>query len=374
MRKALIAVTAFLLLAAPARADWLQDTLTFQSRLGDPLPLVNAPWVGTHNSFNTTTEPPTLSSRDPNQKLSLTQQLDIGVRSLELDVHNIAGRAIVCHGRGADEGHAGCTTERPFAARLAEIRGWLDAHPSEILLLYLEDHLQGLYDVGAQVLRDGLGDKLYLPPPGGCTQLPHEVTRREIRGAGKQVIVMSNCGEGAAWPSLVFASDERAKYEGGPRDFTERFPACDYSGRFQRFYEDSTRLSATVDQADGKAPAPLTPAITRAMTKCGVDLIGFDQLTADDGRLAATIWSWAPGQPSGSGCVLMRARFKVAPCTVRRRFACRAADGAITVSSRRAIYAKRPKGCRRAIPRTGYEAAKLRQASGGRAVWLKLRV
>ncbi len=374
MRRTLLVLTAFLVLAAPARADWLQDALAFQYHLGDPLPMVNAPWVGTHNSFNSPTEPGTLSSQDPNQKLSLSGQLDIGVRSLELDVHNIAGTPIVCHGEGADQAHLGCSTERTLAARLPEIRSWLDAHPSEVLLLYLEDHLEGAYDTGAQVLRQGLGDKLYLPPPGSCTQLPHALTRNQIRAAGKQVIIMSNCGEGTAWRSLVFASDERAKDEGGPRDFTVRYPQCDYSDRFQRFYEDSTKLSATVDQTNGLPPAPLTPAITRAMTKCGVDLLGFDQLTSTDGRLAATIWSWAPGQPSGTGCVLMRTRFRVAPCTARHRFACRAADGRLTVSPTRAIWKRRPRGCRRGLPRTGYEAAKLRDASGGKAVWLKLRV
>ncbi len=371
MRKAVLLVVLLLVPAAPAQADWLQDALAFQYRLGNPVPLVNAPWVGTHNSFNSPTEPGTLSSQDPNQKLSLTQQLDIGVRSLELDVHNIAGTPIVCHGRGADEGHAGCTTERPFAARLAEINGWLDAHPKEILLLYLEDHLEGAYDTGARVLQDGLGSKLYLPPPGGCTQMPHELTRRQIAAAGKQVLVMTNCGEGTAWRSLGFASDERAEHEGGPRDF-EPDEACGYLDHFQRFYEDSTKLSAAIDQSNGLAPAPMTPAVTRAMVNCGADLLGFDQLTAADGRLAATIWSWAEGQPSGTGCVLLRKRFRVAGCGARHRFACRT-RGALTVSPKRAVWSRRPRGCRRAVPRTGYEAAQLRAAAGGKAVWLKLR-
>lgn len=374
MRKALLVVLLLLVPAAPARADWVQDTLAFQYRLGNPLPLVNAPWVGTHNSFNARGEPGTLSEQDPNQKLSLTQQLDLGVRSLELDIHNIGGTPIVCHGRGADEGHAGCTTERPFSERLAEIRAWLDAHPDQVLLLYLEDHLEGAYDTGAQVLRDGLGPKLYVPPAGGgCTQMPHELTRRQVLAAGKQVIPMSNCGEGTAWPSLVYASDERAEHEGSPRDFKPD-EECGYLDHFQRFYEDSTRLSAAVDQSNGIAPAPLTPDITRQMVACGVDLLGFDQLTADDGRLAATIWSWAKGQPSGSGCVLMRKRFRVASCAARHRFACRAADGTLSVSAKRAFGIKRPRGCRRAVPRTGYEAAQLRAASGGKALWLRLRV
>ncbi len=361
---------ALLLFVAPARADWQQDALAFQYRLGNPLPLVNAPWVGTHNSFNSPEEQRALN--DPNQKVSMSAQLDMGVRSLEIDIHNIVGTPVVCHGEGADTGHLGCSTERTLAQRLPEVRSWMDAHPDQVLLLYLEDHLEGGYDAGAAVVRQILGDRLYLPPSGSCTQLPHEVSRKQILATGKQAIIMGNCGEGTAWRSLVFASDERAKFEGSPRDFTTPYPTCDYRDHFQRFYEDSTNLTAAVDKQNGIAPAPLTPAVTRAMTKCGVDLLGFDKLTADDGRLGATVWSWAQGQPSGPGCVLMRTRFKVAPCAAKHRFACRTAAG-WTVSAKRAAYRRKPKGCRRGLPRTGYEAAQLRDASGGKAVWLKLR-
>ncbi|MEA2123426.1 MAG: hypothetical protein QOI80_208, partial [Solirubrobacteraceae bacterium] len=177
MRRSLIACLICLTFPASAAAEdyahsWLHRTLAFQYRIGATEPLVNAPWVGTHNSFNTRTEPPTLSGEDANQKLSLTQQLDIDVRSLELDIHNINGTPVVCHGRGADQAHFGCTTERTFAERLTEIRDWLDAHPHQVLLLYLEDHLEGAYDAGAQMLDDVLGAKLYKPPANTCAPMP----------------------------------------------------------------------------------------------------------------------------------------------------------------------------------------------------------
>src|SRR4051812_11636050 len=48
-------------LAAPAAAS-TTDTLVFQHRLADDVGFANAPWVGTHNSFNSVAEMgPTLS-------------------------------------------------------------------------------------------------------------------------------------------------------------------------------------------------------------------------------------------------------------------------------------------------------------------------
>ena len=62
-------------------------SLRLQRALGDRLPLVDGLWIGTHNSFNSTSESPTLSQSDSNQQLSLTDQLRLDVRSLELDAH-----------------------------------------------------------------------------------------------------------------------------------------------------------------------------------------------------------------------------------------------------------------------------------------------
>jgi hypothetical protein len=364
----------FVVLAAPARADWLQDTLDFQYRLGNAKPLVNAPWVGTHNSFNSSTEPPTLSGEDNNQVLSLSGQLDIGVRSLELDIHNINGTPVVCHGRGADQAHFGCTTERTLAERLPEIRDWLDKHPRQILLLYLEDHLEGAYDAGAQMLDDVLGAKLYKPPANACAPMPLELTRRAIAKAHKQVLAISSCGEGTAWRGLIFDDAAREKFEGGADDF-KPYPECDYSDHFQRFFEDSTYLSFGVDTVSGATPSPgLTPEVTAQMTKCGVDLTGFDKLTADDGRLAASVWSWAKGQPGKGACTIMgpNGRLRATGCRRRHAFACQTPAGAFAIDKRRRRYARHK--CRVALPRTGYEAAKLHDAlvaAGLRAAWIK---
>ena len=58
-----------------------------QRRLQEDTPLRHATFVATHNSYNSYAYRPTPSRMDANQTYSLTDQLDMDVRRLELDVH-----------------------------------------------------------------------------------------------------------------------------------------------------------------------------------------------------------------------------------------------------------------------------------------------
>ena len=59
---------------------------------------------------------------------------------------------------------------------LTQIRGWMDRHPRQVLLLYLEGHLddQAGYDLGAADLEAVMGNLIYRPAAGGarCEPLP----------------------------------------------------------------------------------------------------------------------------------------------------------------------------------------------------------
>src|SRR3954454_2683015 len=68
--------------------SWTHRTLAFQYQLGNDVGFVNAPWLGTHNSFNSIAQlGPALSSSDANQQLSLVDQLRMDMRSIEIDIH-----------------------------------------------------------------------------------------------------------------------------------------------------------------------------------------------------------------------------------------------------------------------------------------------
>ena len=395
---ALIAVTAPIPAVQAADRAWVQRALGLQYELAGDVALRNAPWIYTHNSFNSPAEmgPGAISSKDPNQKISIVDQLDEGVRHLEIDTHLFPSPSdprvgalgpVVCH---ALNNHGGCSAEKPLYVVLGEVRGWLRAHPSQVVMIYLESHLDTAagYDAGADEVQSTLGDVLYKPRSGGrrCDPLPLELTRDQMRAAHKQVLAFGPCGEGTRWRGLVH--DESLRVTGSPNAGLRDFPDCgpdftraEYQAKPIRYYEDSTQLSKQVN--NGRTD-PVTVPIVQRMTRCGVDLIGFDQLVRGDPRLEAEIWSWAPGEPSEAGpCAVQRAdgRWQARACTQRHRAACRDASGGWRISrigaeaGAAARLCGRP-GLRSAVPRTGYEGQLLRVAAaraGAGSVWLGLR-
>jgi hypothetical protein len=385
------------------RESWLHRTAAFQYRLANGVPFRDAPWLGTHNSFNSVSDPPTLSKTDSNQQLTIPQQLDSDMRALELDVHwvpslDAAGQkaVVVCHGRGPDEQHFGCTNERRFGFELKQIAGWLAGHRGQVLLLYLEDELgdPAGYVETVATLESVLGPRIYHPGKDqgkDCADLPLEVSRNAVRAAGRQVVLVGNCRSG--WASEVFGWDD-VHVESGSTSKYRDFPNCDasygrdvYDAKLVRYYEDSTFVSAAVDPTATPAQAAaemLKPAKVFAMTRCGVNLFGFDQLLPDDGRIEASIWGWAPGKPDrpDGRCAIQRSdsRWATRTCSTKRRAAC-LVDGNWHVTGKSYTHPAARAECRRrggtlGLPRTGYENATLRRAAPGDAhdLWIDYRL
>jgi hypothetical protein len=392
--------------------SWLHRTLDYQYELGSAVPFRDAPWVGTHNSFNSTSEFPTISHTDSNQQLSLTHQLRIDVRSLELDVHWLpsphaggAAAPVVCHGRGRGELHAGCTTERLLTDTLDEVATWLRAHDDQVLLLYVEDHVdtpEGYGPTAAVLdtrLRDERGRSLVYKPAAssGCADLPLDLTRNRVRKAGAQVVmVTSSCnGSNAAWRGLVFDWDD-VEVESRAHGYRDA-PVCDqdpdgdgspeygrdvYAAKLVRYYEDSTWISQAAEPTGlGSPDDGLTPETVARMSRCGVDLLGFDQILPRDGRLAALAWSWAENEPSRAGdCTIQRSdgRWIARRCTKRHRAACRRPDGrwvvtATALPAEPAFRACSQRSAAPALPRTAAENHALHEAAraaGADGVWL----
>lgn len=370
--------------------------LDLQRTLGDGLPLQAGLWIGTHNSANSTSEEPTLSQSDSNQQLSLTDQLRLDVRSLELDPHwfpslRSAGRApVLCHAQPAPA-HVGCSTERLLSDGLTELRSWLVANPDEVVLLYLEDHLEGKegHDRASADVLAALGDRLYAPAGSECTQLPLDLTRNAVRAAGKQVVVMTGgCRRdvGTAWQGVAFAEmvreeDRPVGYGGYPR-CGGNDPAGE-DGVFRRYFEDSTFLNSAATLGGAATPDDgITPDTAAAMTRCGVDLLGLDQLVPGDGRLDALVWSFAPGQLDQAGVAVQRAsdgRWESVVGERRLPVACRLPDGSWTLSGLGPRDSANGRcaglGGTFDVPRRGRDAQLLleaQRAAGAGRVWLAL--
>jgi hypothetical protein len=200
-----------------------------------------------------------------------------------------------------------------------------------------------------------------------------------VLAAGKQVLVISGCHSGTGWNGSVFSGAARAQDETGPAAYGEdgscdpaRQPAA-FDSHLLRVFEDSTALSATVDQSS----VPITAKKAATLQRCAVDITGFDQLLPGDPRLAASVWSWASSEPAATGdCAVQTAEgWHAVPCSGRNAFACRTASG-WSVDTKAAPFAAargRCKGAQVGTPRYGYEAVQLAAAMSAvrvSTVWL----
>jgi hypothetical protein len=395
--------------------SWVHGTAKFQYELGNSLPLRDAQWIGTHNSFNNLADGGlldslTVSHLDSNQQLSLTQQLDIDVRAIELDLHYIprlellGSKAVtVCHGQPPSSANLGCTTEPLFTKLLPTIASWLNApsHGNQVIMLYLEDEMNDAKAYAStvatleKVLRRPDGSSLIYHPntaqraANGCTPLPLGVSRADIAASGSQVILVGSCAPG--WSTDVFDWND-THVESGSTPGYQPYPTCDatygasvYAAKLVRYFEDTTLVSALLNPTTPPAnPNALTPIKVQSMTNCGVNLFGLDQLLPEDGRIQGTLWSWAPDEPKAGagGCTLQGAdsRWVAAPCADVHPAACQATDGTWSVTPTAVAFDDATAACAAlgstfALPRAGDQNSALHavaDASGG--AWLNYRI
>jgi hypothetical protein len=194
--------------------SWLAHALADQRTLDDDQPLQEEFWAHTHNSFDAESYAPTLYGTDPNQLYTITDQLRMGVRAIEIDLHWAiepdGQRVAVCHGHQFDLTaiifHFGCGVNDPRPEdRFSEIRTWLDAHPGEFVLLYLENQMENnptAHDEATAAIEKTLGPLVYRPATK-CAPMPMDMTRHQLRDSGKRILIVGNCGPGS-WGSWVF--------------------------------------------------------------------------------------------------------------------------------------------------------------------------
>jgi len=385
--------------------SWAHRALTMQRDLDDAAPLLDEMVVHTHNSFNSSSYPTTLTNQDPNQMYGLENQLRMDVRFLELDLHWVpsiygtpatGGYAVtLCHGTGVDAGpttvHVGCSVDRPFTDGLAEIRMWLNANPHEVVFLYLENQMTGnptAHQIAADAIKQYLGDLVLTTPAGKpCAPMPMSTSRAAMRAQGKRVLIVGNCGPGA-WGTYVYERGPNwDESDEGQGNTYPAFPKClelrgphHYDTHWIRWYEDSTWLTAMTGGGGFSTADEIA-----SMVRCGVQMPGMDQAAPDDGRLPAFVWSWAPNEPAGTGqCAAQGtdARFRATVCTQPMPFACVDGGGDWHVTKARGPWANGFAACGRefpgshfGVPPNGYRNELLRQARPASApgVWLNYR-
>lgn len=386
---------------AAFEASWLARALALQSQLDRDVPLAQALLPHTHNSANSTAYAPSVSTLDANQVLSLTDQLRLGIRAIEIDVHwtpNPSGdpsnglRAVVqCHGEPvatpAGTLHAGCSTDTPLVDLLEEVRTWLDrpANADEVLLLYLENALDDdpvAHATAVAAIKTRLGGLVAQPTADedeDCLPLPVNRSKQQLLDAGTRVLITGNCGPGG-WDDWVFERYPSWDESGGSTFHcrTER-DLINFETTLVRRYEDSTWLSAMVGAGSHRDAETMTE-----MVRCGVNLVGFDQLHPGDDRLPSLVWSWRTDEPAvdaAGECTALGAdaRFFADDCAVPRPVACRTADGDWAVAPDAVAWASGDSACQSSghvgagTPVNGWDNDRLREAAdlaGVSEVWL----
>ena len=291
--------------------SWAGQALSAQRLWDFDLPLADSNIIGTHNSFNSGVYSGPISYLDPNQVDSIYNQLRMGVRSLELDVHwtpkmedalSFPNRLLLCHGTSI---HLGCSTsDRYFTEGLDEILAWLNSAAShdQVLILHIEDHMDGQHGEAYGHVDSRFGHLVYRS--GGCGDIPSNLTKGDILAAGKKVVIWNQgaCSGDASWNAMVYTG----------------------LGAISRVWEDSTTIGGI-----GGAGAAISAADVTQYFEGGTTVVNLDQLHQNDPRLPAGIWSWDDGEPNDFGgnedCAAQIAggRWIDDNCAMLNHFACK---------------------------------------------------
>ena len=136
-------------------------------------------FVATHNSMSSDER----GWLGPNHLYAVPTQLADGVRALNLDVYEVEGQAMLCHGF--------CSLgEQPLVEALDEVGAWLSANPREVILLTFEMYAPPELVVTAFEDASLVGQAHALQPG----QLP---TLGELIEADERLLVFTSDGGGS---------------------------------------------------------------------------------------------------------------------------------------------------------------------------------
>ncbi|AWF80801.1 hypothetical protein BTJ40_08290 [Microbulbifer sp. A4B17] len=329
----LLLTFALFLISPPIWADsvsdfqnsWAGTALDLQRQIDNHTPMSENNILGTHNSYNSEVYRACNFSvgcryLDPQQEYSIKDQLRMGARFIELDVHwttkmeslfSYPKRLLLCHGL--------CSINDKYATEgFNEIKDWLNdtANQDEVIILYIEDHSDGRHQDLYDQITGRFGDKIFYS--GGCQSIPNTLTKNDVLAAGKQVIVWkdSGCSGNSDMKNMAFTG----------------------LGNIGRVWEDSTTIG-TIGEIFSGGIERITADDVRNGFAIGHNIINLDNMNTTDGRIAAAIWSWDQNEPNNlnnEDCAMQwsNGRWNDANCSNQYSFACKnTADSSWLVSA-----------------------------------------
>ncbi|WP_281560070.1 phosphatidylinositol-specific phospholipase C domain-containing protein [Thalassomonas sp. RHCl1] len=354
--------------------SWQGKALAAQRLIDVYSPMADNNIPGTHNSYNSeeyTSCNFSVGCRylDPQQKLTIKDQLRLGARFIEIDAHwttkmeslfSYPKRLLMCHGF--------CSINDKYLHEgLNEVKDWLNSSASDnqVLILYIEDHSDGHQGDLYEQINSRFGQWVY--KSNGCGSIPNTLTKADVLAQGKKVLVWGDggCHSNTNWKNFAFTG----------------------LGDIGRIWEDRTTVASIGNVFTGGSDDYITASDVTTYFKTGANIVNLDDMVTNDGRLEAGIWSWDNNEPNNSGgnqdCAVQwgNGRWDDQSCDNSRAFACQSdSDNSWQVTDQTGAWANGESACQQlgsqyhfSVPTNAManEALKtVKDAKGVGTVWL----
>ena len=181
-----------LALIGPFYAFFLQGARDWQTPAAH-VPYHDVSFLTAHNAYASMAH----GYRYAQQRLSLKDQLNAGVRGLMLDTHlDSSGRVILCH-RNETVNRYFCGVKEPMllAEALAIIKNFLENNPTEIITIFLENYVITRNVIDEPFIHAGLQSLILSPSEWNPTENNGWPTIGWMQKQNKRLVIFDSLGE-----------------------------------------------------------------------------------------------------------------------------------------------------------------------------------
>ncbi|XP_063953460.1 uncharacterized protein LOC129256211 [Lytechinus pictus] len=321
-----------------------------------------------------------------NHEFTIIDQLNLGIRGIEIDNWYCYGAMRVCH-LGVHEYLGVCESDHMlFSDLISDIGQWLDQpeNQDEIIRLYFNEKTdQGHDDEVNDIIQGAFGTRVLTPANLRDTYGGSWPTIRKMREDGKHVLIAAGGTDGFFTHGdvyihpLYFDVDVRTNLY---------LPYPDCSGRndtnIVRVYSDSLNFPLVEKGYYSGEDTVGSIKDLSEYVKCRIQYPAMDMINTN--LVKTGVWTWAERQPNGEltydSCVMLKGtdhRWYVSSnCSENHYYACQhdSDDEVWTVSDEAGPYSTEdnvcPQGYSFSIPHDGYRKQKLIESSLDEDVWL----
>ena len=370
-------------------SPWLSFALKTQRELQIDIPINLVQVLGAHNSYNNRAsgygdlddchwphQTDDVCIALANQEFSFTDQLNMGVRNMEIDLWKCFDKIRMSHGN--QNFLVGCFPwDAEFADGMKEISDWTNKHENrnEVLEILFDDHTTRQEDSSInQVIEQYFGDRVFTPSDLKQKFGDNWPSTKQLREMNKTIIFLDGNNHSAR-----FLHDHLWSKGYTVKGFEKRVKNCSAVGNSKdkiRVYSDSTVYGPVYNGIRNVG----TIMDFKKYLMCGVGVLSADQINAE--LMETAVFTWAKGEPkqaiNESSCVVLSRdkRWYVRDCNEKHYYACvsKQEENRWSLSAGVGKYFSPlcKKGMEFSVPKNGYQHQQLVQAAQGKTVWLNL--